>query len=121
MEQTAIASRVLLLRKTLKLTQSEFAEKLKLKFGIISAIEVGRTPLTEQNLKMICLTFNISENWLRNGGGDMFVKSSVQHELELLDIFHQLSEPSRDLVIEHAKRVVQLERALLTDEPPDSA
>jgi transcriptional regulator with XRE-family HTH domain len=59
--KTTIASRTHLLRKTLKLTQSEFADKLKLKFGIISAMEVSRTPLTEQNLKMICYEFNVSE------------------------------------------------------------
>jgi hypothetical protein len=67
---------------------------------------------------MICLTFNISENWLRNGEGDMFVKSGIQYEVELLDIFRHLSEASRKLVIDHAKGVVQLEHTLLANEQP---
>jgi transcriptional regulator with XRE-family HTH domain len=65
----SVANRIHILRKTLKLTQTEFSDRLKLKFGIISAIETGRTPLTEQNLKMICNDFSVSENWLRAGAG----------------------------------------------------
>jgi transcriptional regulator with XRE-family HTH domain len=119
--KTTIASRTHLLRKTLKLTQSEFADKLKLKFGIISAVEVGRTPLTEQNLKMICYEFNVSEQWLRTGEGDMFVDNGAQYESELLDVFRQLSEASQKLVVEHAKGVVELERFLRAPCQPDPA
>lgn len=119
--KTTIATRIHLLRKTLKLTQSEFADKLKLKFGIISAVEVGRTPLTEQNLKMICYEFNVSEQWLRTGEGAMFVDSGAQYENELLDVFRRLSEASQKLVVEHAKGVVELERSLRVSCQPDPA
>ena len=112
--KSPVASRIHLLRKTLKLTQSEFADKLKLKFGIISAVEVGRTPLTEQNLKMICSEFSVSEQWLRSGEGDMFVDKAPQSIKELLDIFDRLTPASR-------KMILDLARAMLANEQPDPA
>ena len=37
--------------------------------------------LTLINVKIICLEFNVSENWLRNGEGDMFNNLSREDEI----------------------------------------
>jgi transcriptional regulator with XRE-family HTH domain len=104
--KSPVASRVHLLRKTLKLTQSEFADKLKLKFGIISAVEVGRTPLTEQNLKMICSEFSVSEQWLRTGEGEMFT-SEDPDTAEFLAIYRALSPPFRKMFLEYGRFLIE--------------
>ena len=37
-------------------------------------IETGDKPISNRLIKPICLAFNIDENWLRTGKGEMFVK-----------------------------------------------
>lgn len=62
-------SRIKVLRKLLNLSQDAFAEKLGVTRGSISLIEIGKNALTDQNVKLICLTFNLNEVWLRTGEG----------------------------------------------------
>ena len=94
MEQD-IKKRIIEIRKALKLTQGQFAQSLGLKDSAISRIESGTNALTEQNIKHVCLTFNVNEIWLRTGMGSMF--DQVQGERELLEIFRQLSPEMRKL------------------------
>jgi transcriptional regulator with XRE-family HTH domain len=100
------------IRKTKRLNQKEFANALGIAQNTYSLIETGKIAMSERNIKMICLTFNVSEQWLRSGEGAMFVDNDTQYESELLDVFRQLSEAFQKLVVEHAKGVVELERSL---------
>lgn len=68
------------LRKYLGYSQREFAEKLYLSSDLISACEVGRRRLTERNVKQICSTFDVNEEWLLNGNGDMFIDPTRELE-----------------------------------------
>ncbi|MHB9292500.1 hypothetical protein Holit_01598 [Hollandina sp. SP2] len=99
-------------RKTKGLNQKEFATELGIAQNTYSLIETGKIAMSERNIKMICLTFGVSEQWLRTGESQMFADNDTQYEIELLDVFRQLSEASRKLVVEHAKGVVELERTL---------
>ena len=40
----------------------------------ISSIETGRNNVTEQMIKSICREFDVSEEWLRNGEGEIFIQ-----------------------------------------------
>ncbi|MDD3394885.1 MAG: helix-turn-helix transcriptional regulator [Anaerotignum sp.] len=61
-----------ILRKELKLTQSEFGERIGLTGTTISDIERGKLDLTERNLSLICEKFHVNEEWLRYGTGEMY-------------------------------------------------
>lgn len=109
--------RVLQIRKTLGLKQYEFAEKLKVKPATLSMIENGNNILTDKNISMICMTFGVSEQWLRCGEGDMFQNSLDMDALtgsarELLDLYQKLEEPTKRLVLNHAKQVLALQEQL---------
>ena len=39
----------------------------------ISRIEIGNRAVTEQMVLAICREFNVREEWLRNGSGEMFL------------------------------------------------
>lgn len=64
------------LRKFLNLTMEKFGERLGVRKTAISLIESGRNNLTDQMLKAICREFNVNEEWLRMGKGEMFVEDS---------------------------------------------
>ena len=62
-------------RKVLSLTQAEFGARLGVTDGAISNLEKGERNLTERMIRAICREFDIGEEWLRTGVGEMFIMS----------------------------------------------
>lgn len=73
--------RLKILRKTLKLTQQEFADKIHVSRGALAVYEVGRNQPIDAVVALICREFNVNEQWLRTGQGEMFVPQSGEDEL----------------------------------------
>ena len=69
------------LRKALGFTQQEFADKLNIQRGSIAGYEVGRISQGSSTIALICREFNVSEEWLRNGTGEMFIPMSLDEEI----------------------------------------
>lgn len=63
------------MRKSLDLTQQEFADRLNIKRNTVATYETGKSNPSDAAVVLICKTFNVSETWLRTGDGDMFVPS----------------------------------------------
>ena len=60
------------LRKTLKLSQKEFGEKIGVSIGVVANIELDRAGLNPILLQHICDVFGASRHWIETGEGDMF-------------------------------------------------
>lgn len=73
----SINARIKEFRRSEKLSQIEFANLIGLKQTTISYMEQEGTTITHSNLKLICKTFNLSENWLRAGIGEMYNTSDT--------------------------------------------
>lgn len=69
------------LRKALNLTQQDFAEKIGVKRNTIAQYEIGRNLPIDAVITSICREFNVSEEWLRTGEGEMFKPRSRNEEL----------------------------------------
>ena len=69
------------IRKTLNLTLEKFGEKLGVGKTAISKLEKGENSITDQMMLSICREYNVNENWLRTGGGDMFIKMTRNDEI----------------------------------------
>jgi len=74
--------RIKKVRKELSLTQQEFANRIGSTQNVLANYETGRRNPSSSVINNICKTFNINENWLRTGEGDMFIV--VDKELELM-------------------------------------
>lgn len=59
------------LRKSFGLTQQKFADRLGLKRQTIAAYEIGNIEPSDSTILLICKEFEINENWLRTGKGEM--------------------------------------------------
>lgn len=69
-----IGARIKKLRRSLDLTQQEFAERIGIKRNTIAKYETGRGDPIDAVNSLICREFNVSEVWLRTGEGQMFVE-----------------------------------------------
>jgi transcriptional regulator with XRE-family HTH domain len=101
-----ILDRIRLVRKTLGLNQEEFARRIGLTQTALSMIEIGKVALTEKNIKLICATFDVNENWLRTGKGEMFGTVSL-YEKELLAVFSRLTPETQDFILEMAQSLLK--------------
>ena len=76
-----VGDRVKTIRKELMLNQTQFAEKIGISQRALSSIERETTNLTERNTREICRVFNVNEQWLRTGEGEMFLEPSEDEQL----------------------------------------
>ena len=76
-----MGERVKELRTVLGLSGEKFGEKIGVKRSAISDIERGRNNLSEQNILAICREFNVNEDWLRYGTGEMFKDMTLDEEI----------------------------------------
>lgn len=72
------------LRRELKLTQEEFANKMNLSRSYINLIEMGKKVPADRTIKDICREFGVNEEWLREGTGEMFIQKSKDEEISEL-------------------------------------
>lgn len=64
-----INQRIKELRKQLRYNQKDFGKKIGIGQAGVSWIEQDGNTVTDQNIRMICETFNVAETWLRTGEG----------------------------------------------------
>ena len=76
--------RIKKVRKKLDLTQQEFANRIGIARGNIAAYEVGKNAPSDSVISLICREFNVSEEWLRNGTGEMFLPVNRNRDIARL-------------------------------------
>lgn len=67
-----ISERIELVIKALGITKSEFARRLKMGPSSVTKLCKGINKPSEQTVMVICKEFNVREEWLKNGTGEMF-------------------------------------------------
>lgn len=72
------------LRKALDLTQQEFADRIGVKRNSLANYETGRNTPIDAIIVSICREFNVNEEWLRAGAGDMFLPMDRNEDLARL-------------------------------------
>lgn len=77
----SVASRTKELRKSLGLTQQQFADRLHITRGAVSNWDFGRSDPSDSAISLICREFNVREAWLRDGTGEMLEVKPRAEEL----------------------------------------
>lgn len=72
MKKSFINYQIKVLRKTQKLNQAEFGDRIGLKTSAVSKMEQEGSTVTEQNIRLICEKFHVRREWLVNGEGEMY-------------------------------------------------
>ena len=78
--------RIALIRKDKKCKQDDFAESLGLTKNFISLVETGKREPSDRTIKDICRVYNVNENWLRTGEGEMYLPEDRQTEIARLTV-----------------------------------
>lgn len=109
-----IRARIKELRNTLKLNQTDFANRVGIKQSSLSDIENKKTEtVDERTIRLVCSEFGVNETWLRDGKGEIF-----RSESDLLKLLGPkldgLDEMDRKILIEYLKLNTQ-QRKIIKD------
>ncbi len=90
--------RVNLIRTALNVNQEDFGNKIGVTKFSVSSYENGKRKLTDRNINDICREFNVNEEWLRYGIGEMF-NTEAESILEELEKKYQMGDVFKKAVI----------------------
>lgn len=68
----SLIDRLKFVRTECGLTQSEFAQKIRVQQGAYSRFERGDREFPDRYILLVCSQFGVNETWLRTGEGDMW-------------------------------------------------
>jgi transcriptional regulator with XRE-family HTH domain len=86
------------LRKSLGLTQQEFADRIGLKRNTLAGYEIGKSIPIDAIIISICREYGVSEERLRNGEGEMF-NSSMNNEVDAVVTKYHLNEKAKQCIL----------------------
>lgn len=87
------------IRKKAGLNQTEFGKRIGMTRDNIANIEGNRAEIKDVFIKAVCREFNVNENWLRTGKGEMYNLPTD----EVADVVSELVEetnPLYDMIVE---------------------
>lgn len=106
----SINLRVKQLRQSLNLSQAKFAKALAISNGYIAGIELEHNKVNERLIRLMCFTFNVSEQWLRTGEGSMFEKQPNQLA-ELASVtFKELKPEYQEYILKQIDQLLDIQR-----------
>lgn len=110
-------SRIKELRKKLGLSQDQFGKKLGLTRGAITNIELNKTTPKPLLVDLICKVFDVNEEWLRTGEGDMFEAKTRDDVISdfMVDLLKEEDDSFRKRLIEALSYLNEEEWKLLAN------
>lgn len=98
--------RISALIKCLGITQMSFASRLNITRSYISQICTGNKVPSDRTISDICREFDVNEEWLRTGEGEMF--RELSREEAVTDFFAEILREPDSFRFEFARYMAQL-------------
>lgn len=108
-------NRIALVRKDNNCKQDAFAESIGLTKNFISLIETGKREPSDRTIKDICRVYNVNEEWLKTGEGEMYLPKSIEDDLANLtvDLLKESSDSFKNRFISLLAKMSDDEWAML--------
>ena len=96
-------------RKYTGLSQREFCAKIGMTQSTYASLETGAREFRGAYVILICKSYQVNEEWLRTGNGEMFLEEPNKALEELLNIFDRLTPALQEYVLAQAKGLLELQ------------
>jgi transcriptional regulator with XRE-family HTH domain len=107
-----VNERLALARKTLKLTQREFAEEISVATGFVASMEVGDRKVNPRIMKLVSSIFGVNMRWLETGEGDMFYRDTEREIEEIISLYKRLNPFFRQFILRQVRELIGFESSL---------
>jgi len=103
--------RIKLLRHELQLSQAKFAQSICISNGFFADIELGKRKINNRLIRLICLTFNVREEWLLHGTGEIFLPENDAITQQAIISFKLLSSKYQNYVLQQMDELLKLQNS----------
>ena len=104
---TNFGERIANIRTHYKLTQVKFGERIGVSRDVITNLENNRTTPDKLILGRLCEVYNINENWLQTGTGEMFREN--KYYTEAMTIFKSLPTDLQEYALKQIQLLKELD------------
>jgi len=102
-----VNERLALVRKTLGLTQREFAQKISVATGFIASMEIGVRKVNPRIMKLVSNLFNINLQWLETGEGEMFYTDTEKEIEEIISLYRKLNPFFKKFILRQIQDLIE--------------
>jgi transcriptional regulator with XRE-family HTH domain len=103
-----VNERIREVRKTLKISQKDFAAAICISNTYLAGVENGARAANDRIVKLCSMVFGISEHWLKDGKDGMFYKASDEKITRLVGLFNKLPLDFQDYALEQLEGLLKL-------------
>ena len=97
-------------RITLNMSQKDFAKGIYVSPSFLADIENDYRKANDRLIRLISMTYGISETWIRDGKGEMFYKSPEEKITRLVNIFNELPGDFQDYALQQLDQLLKLRK-----------
>ena len=128
-----IGERIKELRKLLHISQTDFGSKIGLKQTAIGMYENNQRTVSDRSITDICREYNVSEEWLRDGTGGIFIEPTtfsldeyakthdlMDSEIKLIRGFMDLDKNTRNALYDMFNKAFANETQAVPSSSPSS-
>lgn len=106
----SINQRVKEVRQKLGLSQAKFAQAISISNGYIAGIELGNRNVNDRIVKLICVTFNVRDEWLKTGNGNMFIEQPNQLTELAIATFKELKPEYQEYILKQIDQLLDIQQ-----------
>jgi transcriptional regulator with XRE-family HTH domain len=105
-----VSERLRAIRQALKMTQVEFAQAIHVSDGYVAELENNHRVANPRILRLVALTFGVSETWLQTGEGGMFIRTPEEKIQRIMAIFDNLRPEFQDFALKQLDQLLALQK-----------
>ena len=110
LNKMTVNKRIRQVRQALSMSQKDFSAAIRVSTSYIPEIENENRKANDRIIRLICLTFGVSEVWLKTGKGEMFQSSPIEKRERILNLFNELNPQFQDYAIAVIDRLLLLQK-----------
>jgi transcriptional regulator with XRE-family HTH domain len=108
-ETVSVNRRIKQVRHNLKLSQIQFSRIISLSSGYLAGVEIEKRRVNNRLIKLICSSFNVNENWLKTGEGQMFQLHPDESFTKLINLFKELDPKFQSYIFKEIDLLLELQ------------
>jgi len=103
-----IHERIKQVRAATGLSQVKFAERMAISSGYLAEIEINNKVASERIIRLLVSEFNVDDNWLRTGEGEMFSAGMDAQLSAITNLFNSFNQQFKGCALNQMEELANL-------------
>jgi transcriptional regulator with XRE-family HTH domain len=107
-----VNQRIKQVRNAIGLSQAKFAKRMAISSSYLAEIELNKKEATERVIRLLAVEFNVNDNWIRTGEGEMFKSEMDAQIATVISLFNSLSQNFKSCAVNQMQELATLNSSI---------